>query len=60
MISNTNTEGYNVIKNDGLQNPAAIFNIYKVSLTREQQKAISPLLPTKYSFQPFKVTRSID
>ena len=60
MKSNRNTEGQKVFKNDSEQNLSAIYNIYKVSLTREQQKALSVLLPTNYSFQPFKITCSID
>lgn len=50
----------NMIDNDNQINPAALFNTYKVSLTREQQKALTILLPQNFSFQPFKITRSLD
>ncbi len=46
--------------NDSQVNASAFFNTYKVSLTREQQKALAMLLPASHSFQPFKLTRSID
>lgn len=49
-----------MIDNEGQNNPAALFNTYKLSLTREQQKALAILLPQNYSFQPFKITRSLD
>lgn len=41
-------------------NPAAYYNTFKVSLTRDQQKALSSILPQAYSFQPYKATRSLD
>lgn len=40
--------------------PSAFFNIFRVSLTREQQTALTTLLPRAYSFQPYKCTRSLD
>jgi len=60
MTSNRNTEGQGVLINNSMQNPASFSKIYKVSLKREQQKALTLLLPKRYSFQPFKVSRSFD
>jgi hypothetical protein len=40
--------------------PASFFNIFRVSLTREQQTVLTNLLPRAYSFQPYKCTRSLD
>jgi hypothetical protein len=49
-----------MVDNDSQLNPSAYFNTFKVSLTREQQKALAMLLPQSCSFQPFKATRSLD
>lgn len=49
-----------MIDNEEQNNPAALFNTFKLSLTREQQKALAILMPQNYSFQPSKITRSID
>lgn len=48
------------MEQDSQQNPSSYFTIFKVSLARDQQKALSLLLPHGYSFQPYKTTRSLD
>lgn len=40
--------------------PSSYFNIFRVSLTRDQTLALTSLLPRAYSFQPYKCTRSLD
>lgn len=47
-------------ENENSAHPAAFFNIFRVSLTRDQQTALGTLLPRGFSFQPYKSTRSVD
>jgi hypothetical protein len=46
--------------NESNMNPSSYFNIFRISLTKEQQNALTDLLPRGYSFQPYKCTRSLD